>query len=373
MKTGKIPGMDLDAQDQPAKKAIQKAVLDVIKKKDFIHSKVAVEFEVAFAKWVGRKEVVGCNSGTAALFLALEAMGIGPGDEVITTPFTFIATTEAIIYAGAKPVLVDIDPRTFCIDPKAVERAITSKTKAILPVHLYGHPADMDALGTLAQKAGLKILEDAAQSHGAVWSGRKVGSFGDAAAFSFFPGKNLGAYGDAGGVATDDPNIVKKLKMLRNHGSHVKYVHEVEGYNERLDGIQAAVLFAKLPFLDGWIKQRQAIAARYDKKLNIASVRRQGITTPFVHPNAKHAYHLYVIRAKDRPRIQKILTENGIATAIHYPTPLHLQPCYSYLGYKKGDFPEAELASQEVLSLPLFPGMKSVQIEKVIRTILNIK
>lgn len=367
MKQKMIPVLDLNAQDRPARKAIWKAIREAVDHNEFVQSPVIGRFEQAFSKWVGKKEVVGVNSGTAALFLALKAMGIRAGDEVITTPFTFIATLEAVVYAGAKPVLVDIDPATFCISPAAVERAITPRTKAILPVHLYGHPADMDRLMALSGQSGAKILEDAAQAHGATWNGRKIGTFGHAAAFSFYPGKNLGAYGDAGAVVTDDPELAGRLRLLRNHGRHAKYVHEIEGYNERLDGIQASILLAKLAFLDKWVRQRQALAARYDKALGKA-----GISIPPVGPKAKHAYHLYAIRVKDRERVQAQLKEAGIATAVHYPVPLHMQPCFSYLGYKPGAFPESERASKEVLSLPLYPGLTAAQQNRVIREVVRV-
>lgn len=367
MKKKMIQVLDLNAQDRPAKKAIWKAIRYAVDHNEFVQSPVIGRFEQAFSKWVGRKEVIGVNSGTAALFIALKAMGIGKGDEVITTPFTFIATVEAIVYVGAKPVLVDIEPDSFCISPAAVERVITSRTKAILPVHLYGHPADMDRFMEISRKTGAKILEDAAQAHGAMWDGKKVGTFGHAAAFSFYPGKNLGAYGDAGAVVTDDPDIAHKVRLLRNHGRLAKYVHDMEGYNERLDGIQASILLAKLDFLDRWVKERQKLAARYDKFLSKAR-----IAVPPVKPKAKHAYHLYVIRVKEREKVQAQLKEAGIGTAVHYPVPLHLQPCYSYLGYKQGDFPEAERAAKEVLSLPLYPGLTKPEQDKVIKEVSKI-
>lgn len=368
----KIPVMDLSAQDKPARKAIVKAILGVIERNEFIQPPILGAFEQAFGKWLGRKEVVGVNSGTAALFLALKAMGVGPGDEVITTPFTFIATMESIIYAGAKPVLADIEPGTFCIAPAAIRKAITAKTKVVIPVHLYGHPADMDEIMKISSDTGVKILEDSAQAHGATWRGRKVGTFGHAAAFSFFPGKNLGAYGDAGGVVTDDPELAGRVRLLRNHGRHTKYLHEVEGYNERLDGMQAAVLLAKLPHLDRWIKQRQGMAKTYDRSLKSLSGAKFGMVTPPVRSEARHAYHLYVLRVKERERMQKLLGETGVSTAVHYPMPLHLQPCFAYLGYKKGDFPESERAAQEVLSIPLFPGMTNPQQKRVINALFNI-
>lgn len=368
MKKQMIPVLDLNTQDRPARKAIWKAVKYVIEHNEFVQSPIVGKFEQAFAKWLGKKEVVGVNSGTAALFLALKAMGVGPGDEVITTPFTFIATLEAVIYSGAKPVLVDIEPETFCISPSAIEQAITSRTKIILPVHLYGHPANMDQISSIARRSGARVLEDAAQAHGAVWNGHKVGTFGAASAFSFYPGKNLGAYGDGGAVVTDDLELANRLRLLRNHGRHTKYVHEIEGYNERLDGIQAGILLAKLPHLDRWVRQRQALAVRYGKALK----GKPGIVVPTVQTQAKHAFHLYVIRAKAREKIQARLAEAQIATAVHYPVPLHLQPCFSYLRYKNGSFPESERAAREVLSLPLYPGLTVQQQNRVIKELLKI-
>lgn len=368
MKKQMIPVLDLNAQDRPARKAIWKAIKEVIERNEFVQAPIVGKFEQAFAKWLGKKEVVGVNSGTAALFLALKAMGVGQGDEVITTPFTFIATLEAVIYSGAKPVLVDIEPDTFCISPSGIERVISSKTKVILPVHLYGHPANMDKIMAIARQAGAQVLEDAAQAHGASWKGQKVGTFGVASAFSFYPGKNLGAYGDGGAVVTDDLELANRLRLLRNHGRHTKYVHEVEGYNERLDGLQAGILLAKLPHLDKWVRQRQALAARYDKALKDKAA----IVFPKVRPQAGHAYHLYVIRTKDREKIQARLSEAGVATAVHYPVPLHLQPCFAYLGYKNGNFPESERAAREVLSLPLYPGLTAQQQNQVIKELHKI-
>ncbi|MBI4179924.1 DegT/DnrJ/EryC1/StrS family aminotransferase [bacterium] len=367
-----IPVMDLNAQDRPAKKAILRGIRGVIDRNEFVQAPIGQKFEAAFGKWLGQDHVVGVNSGTAALFLALKAMGVGPGDEVITTPFTFIATLESILYAGAKPVLADIESDTFCISPAAVERAVTARTKVILPVHLYGHPADLTRLDAVARKAGAKILEDTAQAHGATWNGRKVGTYGAASAFSFYPGKNLGAYGDAGAVATASPEIAERVRLYRNHGRHSKYQHEVEGYNERLDGIQAAVLLAKLPYLDRWVKARRSQALRYNKALGIASVRSKGIEVPPVRPEAGHAYHLYVIRAKEREKVAGQLKAVGVSTAVHYPIPLHLQPCYKHLGHHAGDFPESERAAKEVLSLPLYPGMTKSQQDRVIRAVKNL-
>lgn len=362
-----IPVLDLHAQDRPALRAIRKAVRETIDRNEFVQSEATSRFERAFSKWLGVKEVVGVNSGTAALFLAMKAMGVGAGDEVITTPFTFIATLEAVLQTGAKPVLADIDPDTFCISPAAVERAIGPHTKIILPVHLYGQPADMDRLGALARQSGARILEDAAQSAGAAWGGRKAGTLGWAAAFSFYPSKNLGAYGDAGAVATNDLDLASRLRKLRNHGRSDKYLHDIEGYNERLDGIQAAVLTAKLPYLDRWVRQRRALAARYESALAGAN-----IAMPKVQPKAAHAYHLLVIRAANRDQIQAKLRKSGIETAVHYPLPLHLQPCFAHLGYRPGDFPESERAAREVLALPLYPGMSKTQQTRVIRTLRKI-
>ncbi|OGH56355.1 MAG: hypothetical protein A3G34_13335 [Candidatus Lindowbacteria bacterium RIFCSPLOWO2_12_FULL_62_27] len=367
MNSYRIPVLDLKKQDRPARPAILRAIRRVLDRQEYVQSAATERFERAFGRWLGVREVVGVNSGTAALYLALKAMGVGQGDEVITTPFSFTATLEAIVHAGARPVLVDIDPATFCISPAGVDRALTRRTKVILPVHLYGHPADMDRLGAMARKGKVQILEDAAQAHGATWNGRKAGTFGRAAAFSFYPSKNLGAYGDAGAVVTDDPDLAERLRKLRNHGRTARYAHDLVGYNERLDGVQAAVLLAKLPFLNRWVRQRRSQAHRYD--LALKNLR---MILPKVHTKARHAYHLYVIRVRNRDSVAAALRSHGIDSAVHYPVPLHLQPCFKKLGYRRGDFPESELAAQSVLSLPLYPGLPKSHQARVVQVLSKL-
>ncbi len=311
---------------------------------------------------------VGVDSGTSALELALRAYDIGPGDEVITAANTFIATALAITYVGAKPVLADADPLTHTLDVDCVRDAITPRTKAIIPVHLYGHPADMDPLLALAREHGLIVVEDACQAHGARYKGKRVGSLGDAAAFSFYPAKNLGAYGDAGAVVTNDPQVDEKLRMLRNYGSREKYVHDIQGFNRRLDTLQAAVLRAKLKYLDRWNAARRAHAARYAELLAHSSV-----TAPQAASYAEPIWHLYVIRAQARDALRKHLTQRGIATGIHYPIPIHAQAAYANLGYPRGAFPVTEQAATEILSLPMYAELTDAQIEQVAEAISAFK
>ncbi len=306
------------------------------------------------------QHAVGVDSGTSALELALRAFGIGPGDEVITAANTFIATTLAISYVGAKPVLADVDPETHNVDIACVRDAITPRTKAIIPVHLYGQPADMDPLLALAREHGLIVIEDACQAHGARYKGKRVGSLGNAAAFSFYPAKNLGAYGDGGAVVTNDPKVDERLRMLRNYGSREKYVHEMKGYNRRLDTLHAAVLHAKLKYLDQWNEARRAHAARYEQLLAGS-----GVVTPQVPSYAEPIWHLYVIRSQQRDALRKHLSNRGIATGIHYPIPIHEQEAYRELGYKPGQFPVTEREAQEVLSLPMYAELTDAQIQKV--------
>jgi len=361
----RIPLVDLKAQYLSIKDEIDEAIGRVLNNCSFILGEEVRLFEEEFAAFCGARYAVGVASGTAALHLALRACGVGPGDEVITTPFTFIATTEAISHCGAKPVFVDIDPRTYNIDPSKIEAAITEKTKAIVPVHLYGQPVDMDPILAIAGEHELRVIEDAAQAHGAEYKGRRVGTLGDAACFSFYPAKNLGAYGDAGAVVTNNEQIAETVKLLRNHGRQEKYIHLVEGVGERLDTLQAAILRTKLAHLSEWVRKRREIAQRYSGLLSGLN----GLVTPFQHPNVAHAYHLYVIRAKRRDRLGEWLAQEGIATGIHYPLPLHLQPAYGWMRHCEGDFPVAEIAAQEVLSLPMYPELEDSQIEEVVNAI----
>lgn len=366
-----IPLVDLKAQYNSIKTEIDNAIQGVLDSTSFIMGEELERFEEEFALFCNTKYAIGVANGSDALILALRACGIGEDDEVITVPHTFIATSEAISNAGGKVVFVDIDPKTYTIDVSTIEEKITKKTKAIIPVHLYGQPADMRPIMELAKKYNLKIIEDAAQAHGAEYQGKKVGSNGDVACFSFYPGKNLGAYGDAGMITTNNEEISKKLKLLRNHGRITKkYEHEIEGYSSRLDNLQAAILRVKLRHLNKWNESRRRSAKKYNELLNNIN----GIVTPYEADYAKHVYHLYVIRTeKGRDKLREELKSKGIADGIHYPIPLHLQPAYNYLGYKRGDFPITERASQEILSLPMFAELSDEQIEEIVELIKNIK
>ena len=355
-----IPMVDLKAQYQSIKGEIDAAIAHVLETSQFVLGKDVAEFEQDFARYTGAAHAIGVNSGTSALHLALLAAGIGPGDEVITVPFTFVATTAAVGYTGAKPVFVDIDPVSFTMDPKGVEAAITPRTKAIMPVHLYGQPADMDPILEVARRRNLILIEDAAQAHGARYKGRPVGSIGDIGCFSFYPGKNLGAYGEGGAVVTNHPEFNRTIRMLRDWGAESKYQHVLKGYNYRLEGIQGAVLRVKLPHLDAWTRARQAHAARYNQLLEGA-----GVQTPQAMAYGEHVYHVYAVRTTQREALQKALHEQGVQSSIHYPTPIHLLPCYSELGHRAGDFPHAEQAANEVLSLPMYPELNESQIQTV--------
>ncbi len=321
--------------------------------------------EQEISSFCGTKFAVGVGSGTDALKIALRACGIGLGDEVITTPFTFVATTEAIDELGAKIDFVDIDLSSYTIDPREIEKRINRKTSAIICVHLYGQPCDMQAITKLARKYKLKLIEDCAQAIGAEYQGKKVGTFGDAAAFSFYPTKNLGAYGDGGMVVTNNRKVAQRAKMLRAHGSKGKYEHTIYGYNSRLDELQAAILRTKLRYLDKWNETRRKIAAYYHKKL-FALETNGAIARPKEQKNTKHVYHLYALRAKKRTALINFLKLRGIATSIHYPLPLHLQKLYKGLGYRRGAFPRAELAAKEIVAIPLYPELKKKEIDYVV-------
>lgn len=359
-----IPLVDLKRQYVTIKDEILTAIKKVIEKTAFILGEEVEQFEEEFASFCRVKYAIGVSSGSAALHLALVICDIGEGDEVITTPYTFIATTEAISRVRGKIVFVDIDPQDYNIDVSKIEDRITEKTKAILPVHLYGHPVDMDPIMEIAAKHNLKVIEDAAQAHGAEYKGSRVGGIGDVGCFSFYPGKNLGAYGDGGMVVTNDKEIADKVKLLRNHGRREKYEHAVEGYNYRLDALQAAILKVKLSRLDEWNEARRSRAKIYNDLLANTN-----IITPVKREYAKHVYHLYVIRAKERDKLGKYLGSKGVATGTHYPIPLHMQKAYSYLGYKKGDFPIAEKVSQEILSLPMFPELTGEELKTIVNVI----
>ena len=355
-----IPYVDLKAQYRSIKPEIDAAVLRVLESSQFILGDEVAAFERAFAPYCGAAEAIAVNSGTSALHLALLAAGVGAGDEVITVPFTFVATVSAICYTNARPVFVDVDPEYFTIDPARLEAAITPRTKAIIPVHLYGQPADMDPILDIARRRGITVIEDAAQAHGAEYRGRRCGSMGAIACFSFYPGKNLGAYGEGGAVVASDPDIVKKLRMLRDWGSARRYEHTLKGFNYRMDGIQGAILGVKMKHIEAWTEARRSRAAVYARTL--ADVPMQ---LPKERPGSRHVYHVYAVRTPERQRIHEALLEQGIHTGIHYPIPVHLQPAHADLGYEKGDFPVAERLAGEVLSLPMFPELTDTQIDEI--------
>lgn len=359
-----IPFVDLKAQYLSIKDEIDPAVINVLESTQFILGSEVAALEKEFAVYCNAEQGIAVNTGTSALHLALLAAGIGPGDEVITVPFTFVATVAAICYTGATPVFVDIDPVSYTIDVTQIEAAITERTKAILPVHLYGQPADMDPILEIAQRRGLVVIEDAAQAHRAEYKGRRVGSIGDIGCFSFYPGKNLGAYGEGGIVTTSNPDYAQTIRMLRDWGQERRYNHVLKGYNYRMDGIQGAILRVKLRYLDQWTEARRTHAAQYDQLLKDTLVK-----TPVVMPYSHHVYHVYVVRVGDRAKLQQKLTEQGIQTGIHYPIPVHLQPAYSDLGYQAGAFPYAETAAQEVFSLPMYPELTSEQVAIVSKAV----
>ncbi|MEQ1637921.1 MAG: DegT/DnrJ/EryC1/StrS family aminotransferase [Methylococcales bacterium] len=355
-----IPFVDLKAQYAGIKNEVNAAIQGVLESCQFTLGSEVVAFEGEFAGYCQAQYGIGVNTGTSALHLALLAAGIGPGDEVITVPFTFVATVAAIYYTGAKPVFVDIDPNTFTIDVTAIEGAITDKTKAILPVHLYGQPADMDPILDIAKRHGLVVVEDAAQAHGAEYKGKRVGSLGDMGCFSFYPGKNLGAYGEGGMVVTNNAEYTRTIRMLRDWGAEQKYHHVLKGYNFRLEGIQGAVLRVKLRYLEAWTEARIAAATNYNELLSGS-----GVPTPKTMPYARHVFHIYAIRTQKRSEWMAALNAKGIQTGIHYPIPVHLLEAYADLGYSLGDFPHSEQAANEVLSLPMFPELTRAQCEEV--------
>ncbi|MGH9701794.1 MAG: DegT/DnrJ/EryC1/StrS family aminotransferase, partial [Candidatus Acidiferrales bacterium] len=356
----KVPFFDLKTQYAGLREDILAALDSVCQSAAFALGKEVEEFEREFAALCDTKYCVALNSGTSALHLALLAIGVQPGDEVITTPNTFLATAEAITYTGAKPVFVDIDPATSNLDPKLLDRAITSQTKAIIPVHLYGRPADMDPILEIAGSRGISVVEDACQAHAARYRGRRIGSMGDVSAFSFYPTKNLGAYGEGGAIVTSDTRIADYARAARNHGQTGRYEHEFVGYNYRMEGFQGAVLRVKLRHLLQWTEKRRQLAQEYRRLL--AGVR---VKLPQDDPRDECVYHLFVIFVNDRCCMQSKLAAQGIDTLIHYPRPLHLQPAYVSLGYPKGTFPHSERAAESVLSLPLFPEMSSEQVAYV--------
>ncbi|HLV85645.1 MAG TPA: DegT/DnrJ/EryC1/StrS family aminotransferase [Candidatus Sulfotelmatobacter sp.] len=355
-----VPYLDLKTQYQTIKSEIDEAVFKILETSQFVLGAEVAAFEREFAAYCSTTECIAVNSGTSALHLALLAAGIGAGDEVITVPFTFVASVAAIVYAGAKPVLVDIDHQTFNLDPAAIEKAITPRTKAILPVHLYGQTADMDPILEVARKRGLVVIEDAAQAHGARYKGRSAGSIGDIGCFSFYPTKNLGAYGEGGAVTTNNPECAKTIRMLRDWGQDRKYHHAVHGFNYRMEGLQGAILRVKLRHLERWTQARREVARRYSESLETC-----GLELPTEMPWARHVYHLYTLRSKNRDALKADLEAMGIQSAVHYSIPAHLQPAYANLGYVQGNFPRAEAAAREVLSLPMYPELTDQAVEAV--------
>jgi dTDP-4-amino-4,6-dideoxygalactose transaminase len=356
--------VDLKTQYHSIKGEIDAAIARVLESTEFVLGKEVDAFEEEFAAFSGGRYGIAVNSGTSALHLALLAAGVGPGDEVITVPFTFVATVAAILYTGARPVFIDIEPRSYNMDVDQIEHAITPRTKAILPVHLYGQPADMDPILAIAHRHGLIVIEDAAQAHGSEYKGRRVGSIGDLGCFSFYPGKNLGAYGEGGMVVANDPEYTHTIRMLRDWGQERKYHHVLHGYNYRMEGMQGAILRVKLRHLEAWTEARRAHAARYDELLAACAVQ-----TPTAMHYARHVYHIYGVRVPQRDAVQQGLQESGIQTGIHYPIPVHLQKGYADLGYGPGDFPCSEEAAREVLSLPMYPDLSEGNVRYVAKCV----
>jgi len=363
-----IPFFDLKTQYKEIKNEMDKSINRVLSSGNFILGEEVTSFEKEFAKFCEVKFAIGVGSGTSALFLALKSLGIKKNDEIITVPNTFISTAYAISYTGAKLVFVDVEEDTLNIDYTKIEEKITDKTKAILPVHLYGHPADMNPIMEIAEEHNLKIIEDVAQATGSEYNGKKLGSLGDVAAFSFYPTKTLGAYGDGGMIVTNDSKIAEKIELLRNYGQLKKYHYIIEGFNSRLDEIQAAILRVKLKRLNQWNDLRRKNAKIYNE-----SLKNTDVILPVEKEYAKHVYYLYVIRIAKRDKLQQWLETRGVSTMIHYPIPIHLQMAYKYLGYKKGDFPFTEKYAEEILSLPMFPELKKEQIEEICFLIQKFK
>jgi dTDP-4-amino-4,6-dideoxygalactose transaminase len=361
-----IPFLDLKAQYRGIATEISSAVSSVFENAQFVLGEAVAGFERECASYVGVEHAIGVNSGTSALHLALLAAGVGPGDEVVTVPFTFVATVAAILYAGARPVFVDVDPESLTMDPGRLEAAITPRTKAVIPVHLYGQAADMDPILEIAQRRGVAVIEDAAQAIGAQYKGRRAGSMGDLGCFSFYPGKNLGACGEGGMVVTGNADYARVIRMLRDWGQDVRYHHVLKGFNYRLEGLQGAILRVKLAHLDDWTERRRAHAACYDALFD-----RTGVPSVREMAWGRHVYHIYAIRSTLRDSLRQALQRAGVETGLHYPIPVHLQPAYADLGYKEGDFPHAERAAREVLSLPMFPELTSQQVQAAAGAVLE--
>lgn len=357
----KIPFVDLKTQYINHKEEIDKAIFKVINECSFIQGPDVSAFEDEFAKYIGVKHAIGIANGTDAIELGLLCIGVKPGDEIITVPNTYFATCEGICAVGAEPVLVDIDPSTYNIDASKIESRITKKTKGIIPVHLYGQPAPMDEVIYIAKKHGLFVFEDSCQAHGALYKSKRTGSIGDAAAFSFYPGKNLGCYGDGGMITTNDDDVARKMRIIRDHGQNKKSSHEMIGYNSRLDSIQAAILRVKLKYLDVWNEKRRTAAKIYDELL-----RKIDVEPPFVREDVSHVYHLYVIQVEKRNELLDFLEKNGVSCGIHYPCPIHLQKAFEHKKLKKGSFPVTEKAVSRIISLPMFPEITKEQIEFIV-------
>jgi UDP-2-acetamido-2-deoxy-ribo-hexuluronate aminotransferase len=361
-----VPMVDLKKQFNDIKDEVFEMLTEILESSQYILGPKVLELEKKIAEYHGVTEAVGVASGTDALHLSIEALGIGEGDEVITTPFTFFATAEAILYTGATPVFVDIEQETMNIDPGKIEAAVTKRTRAVLPVHIFGHPADMEKIAAVAKEHKLKIIEDCAQSFGASVHGKKTGSLGDAGCFSFYPSKNLGAFGDGGMVLLNDPSVAADIRKLRNHGSRGSYRHESVGFNSRLDEIQAGVLLVKMKRIDAYNNKRRQKAALYGELLS------DRVERPTERPGYTHVYHQYTIRSSRRDEIQMRLRENNISSVVYYPTPLHIQEAVNFLGYKKGDFPVAEETSERVLSLPMYPELEETSIARIADIINNV-
>jgi dTDP-4-amino-4,6-dideoxygalactose transaminase len=355
-----IPFLDLKAQYESIATEVEPAVLEVLRSGGYVQGRRVAEFERNFAAFCGAEHAVAVNTGTSALHLALLAMGIGPGDEVITVPMTFVATVAAIRYVGATPVFVDINAATGTLDPSLLDGAITPRTKAIMPVHLHGRLADMQAIMTIARRHGVPVIEDAAQAHGACLAGSHAGTFGDIGCFSFYPGKNLGACGEGGAIVTNDPRLADEVRLQRDWGQTAKYHHERVGYNFRMDEVQGAVLDIKLRYLREWTEKRRQVAAYYDEHLSGVDV-----ALPQKPAGFEHVYHVYAIRSRHRDRLHARLRDAGVATGMHYPRPVHLQPAYRDLAYEAGDFPVAEAFAVETLSLPIYPELTRIQLREV--------
>jgi dTDP-4-amino-4,6-dideoxygalactose transaminase len=364
-----VPFVDLKTQYQKIRSEILSEINDVLDNTAYICGKKVKKFESDFSNLHNVKYSVGLSSGTDALHVALHSLGIKAGDEVIVPVNTFIATSESVSLCGAKPVFVDHDVKTYNIDPGKIESAITGKTKAVLPVHLYGQPSEMDAILEIARKHNLFVIEDCSQAHLAEYMGKKIGGIGNIGTFSFYPGKNLGAYGEAGAVSTNDEELFNKMLRFRQHGSVEKYVHDMEGHNYRMEEIQAGVLNIKMKYIAEWTDRRRAAAEIYTKTLSEMDL--DSVVTPYHPEHIKPVYHLYIIRAKNRDKLMKYLGDKGVQTGLHYPIPLHMQKAYDYLGYKQGDFPVAEACCKEIVSIPMFPEITEEQINYVCRSINN--